>query len=182
MRAQAVLTLTGPDRVGIVEEMTGALLELGTNVETSRMARLGGEFAVLMLVSLPAEKLSGLEDALAGLAEHGYRITVVPTEEHPTVVRTRTVAYRIDVTGADHEGIIHDIAHGLSKLGINIESMETSTSPEPASGTPLFSMRAVVAVPPELAESDWRSALSDAGDKANVDVTATPLGEDAPTL
>jgi len=53
MKRNLVLTLTGPDRIGIVEKVTGLLLERGGNVETSRMARLGGEFAVLMLVSLP---------------------------------------------------------------------------------------------------------------------------------
>jgi glycine cleavage system transcriptional repressor len=178
MQAKAVVTLTGPDRVGIVEEITGALLSLDANVDTSRMARLGGEFAVLMLVSLPAEKTGGLEAGLAHLALQGYKVTVVRTEEQPAAVRTRTVAYRVEVVGADHEGIIHDIAHGLSQLGINIESMETSTSPAPVSGTPLFSLKAVVAVPPELAESDWLSALNEAGHQANVDVTATRLAED----
>ena len=46
-----VLTLTGPDRIGIVESVTGLLVARGGNVEMSRMARLGGEFAILMLVS-----------------------------------------------------------------------------------------------------------------------------------
>ena len=53
MKRNFVLTLTGPDRIGIVDRVTGLLLDRGGNVETSRMARLGGEFAVLMLVSLP---------------------------------------------------------------------------------------------------------------------------------
>ena len=56
MRTDIVMTLTGPDRVGIVEELTEALLGVRANVETSRMARLGGEFAVLMLVSVPSER------------------------------------------------------------------------------------------------------------------------------
>ena len=50
MQKTFVLTLTGPDRIGFVEKVTGLLLERGGNVETSRMARLGGEFAILMLV------------------------------------------------------------------------------------------------------------------------------------
>ena len=53
MRKNIVFTLTGTDRTGLVEEITKLLLDLGGNVETSRMARLGGEFAVLMLVSIP---------------------------------------------------------------------------------------------------------------------------------
>ena len=67
MQKNFVLTLTGPDRIGIVDEVTGLLLERGGNVETSRMARLGGEFAVLMLVSMPADRYSGLDDDLGRL-------------------------------------------------------------------------------------------------------------------
>lgn len=170
MQSRIVLTLTGPDRVGIVDEITGALLELGVNVETSRMARLGGEFAILMLASLSTEQRTNLEPALEYLADQGYKLTMTDTEETPSAIRTRCLAYRIDVTGADHEGIIHDIAHGLSQKGINIESMETSTSPAPVSGTPLFAMTAIVAVPPELPEDDWRAALAEAGHQSNVDV------------
>lgn len=60
MQTNFVLALTGPDRMGIVDEVMGLLLERGGNVETSRMARLGGEFAVLMLVSMPSEEFSAL--------------------------------------------------------------------------------------------------------------------------
>ena len=115
MQAKVVVTLTGPDRVGIVDEVTGALLELDANVETSRMARLGGEFAVLMLVSVPEDALDGLEAKLEHLAQRGYKLTVTRTDEVPSVVKTRAVPYLIKVVGADHEGIIHDIAHGLSR-------------------------------------------------------------------
>jgi len=58
MAKDIVLTLTGRDRVGIVEEVTGVLLGLGANVGTSRMTRLGGEFAILSLVSLPSSRPS----------------------------------------------------------------------------------------------------------------------------
>ena len=50
-----------------LEQVTGLLLDRGGNVETSRMARLGGEFAILMLVSLPSESLSDLERDLEAL-------------------------------------------------------------------------------------------------------------------
>ena len=178
MQAKAIVTLAGPDRVGIVDDVTGALFDLEANVETSRMARLGGAFAVLMLVTLPAERFSELESALAQLTSEGYTLCMARAEEEPKAVTTRSAAYRIDVSGADHEGIIHDIAHGLSTAGINIESMETSTSHAPVSGSPLFSMRALVAVPPTVAESDWRAALAEAGHQANVDVDVSAVEDD----
>src|SRR3954453_6984307 len=78
MQSQFVLTLPGPDQIGIVDRVTGLLLDRGGNVETSRMARLGGEFAILMLVSMPAEQFDGLEMDLEGLAVEGYKTTTTP--------------------------------------------------------------------------------------------------------
>jgi glycine cleavage system transcriptional repressor len=78
--------------------------------------------------------------------------------------------YRVQVRGADHEGIVHAIAAGLAARGINIESMETETTPAPVTGAPLFSMSALVLVPPTLPDPDWMDALSEAGDASGVDV------------
>ena len=42
MRTNIVFTLTGTDRIGLVNDLTELLLALDGNVEASRMARLGG--------------------------------------------------------------------------------------------------------------------------------------------
>jgi glycine cleavage system transcriptional repressor len=175
MRTDIVLTLTGPDRVGIVEEVTAALLGVGGNVESGRMARLGGEFAVLMLVSVPADDVDGLDAAFATLTGHGYTMAYRRSQPAAPAAHAGWPAYRVDVEGADHEGIIHEIAHGLSARGIQIESAETTTSPASLSGTTLFSMTALVLVPPALAEADWQAELTEAGHRSNVDVAISQV-------
>jgi len=172
MHAHIVLTLTGPDRVGLVERVTGILLELGGNIAGSRMTRLGGEFAMLMLLSLPDGAVERVEPALASLRAEGYATTVVRTDQDGTR-HAGWLPYEIEVAGADHEGIMHDIAAGLARSGITIETMETETAPAPDTGTPLFSMKARVLVPPHLGEADWTSTLAQAGEQANVDVTVS---------
>ena len=57
MGSRIIFTLTGTDRVGVVEEVTHVFVTLGGNVGTSRMARLGGEFVMLMEVALPTDDL-----------------------------------------------------------------------------------------------------------------------------
>jgi glycine cleavage system transcriptional repressor len=170
MRTDIVLTLTGPDRVGVVEEVTKALLVLGGNVGTSRMARLGGEFAILMMVSLPVDALPGLTSAFESLTARGYKLTSIQASGAPPAPDAGCTAYRVEVRGADHEGIVYEIAHGLANRGINIESMETGTSRASVSGIELFTMSAVVSVPPSVAETDWMAALVEAGQQSNVDV------------
>lgn len=175
MRRNIVLTLTGADRVGLVEEVTKALLEVGADIETSRMARLGGEFAMLALISLSPEAADSLGSTLDYLAQRGYKLTMSPTEHPHAEAHPGWAPYSVEVEGADHEGIVHEIAAGLSRAGISIESVETSVSPAPVSGTLLFSMRAVVVVPTGLPEAEWLAALDEAGRQSNVDVRVCAL-------
>ena len=50
MRKNLVMTVTGNDRIGIVEEVTGLVLSFEGNVDASKMARLGGEFVMRLCV------------------------------------------------------------------------------------------------------------------------------------
>ena len=52
---ELAVTAIGRDRPGIVASVTGALLDLGGNVEDSQMSILGGHFAVMLLVAVPDE-------------------------------------------------------------------------------------------------------------------------------
>ncbi len=176
MHRNYVLTLTGPDRIGIVEEMTRLLLDRGGNVETSRMARLGGEFAVLMLVSLPEGRSADLDEGLGGLAGRGYKVTATPADRTYAEAHPGWLPYRIEVHGADHEGIIHEVASYLSRRGISIESMESECTPAPTSGVPLFAMTAEVVVPPGLADQGWEEGLDEIGRRLNLEIAATSAG------
>ena len=173
MKKDIVLTLTGHDRVGIVDEITDVLVKRGGNVATSRMARLGGEFAMLALVALDDKDLPALESDLEKLRGEGFQVTLLQTEDDHTKKYAGFLPYEIEVLGADHEGIIHEITHHLAGQGINIEDMETTTAPAPMSGTPLFKMEATVLVPPHLPFHKWSDALEEIGDRLNVNIKVT---------
>ncbi len=174
MKRNFVLTLTGPDRIGIVDDVTRLLLDRGGNVETSRMARLGGEFAILMLVSMPADSLASLEQDLSRLTAQGYKVTTTPAEHSYAEAHPGWLPYRIEVHGADHEGIIQEVAHYLSQLGISIESMDSETTPAPISGVPLFAMTALVVVPPSLSGQEWEDGLEELGGHTNLEIRLFP--------
>ncbi len=175
MRTNIVLTLTGADRVGIVDEVTQLLLDLDGNIETSRMSRLGGEFAILMLVSLPPDQIAHLEKEIPQLLARGYKVTATPTAQTYAQAHAGWLPYKIEVHGADHEGIIHKIAHTLSQSGISIETMDTDTTRAPISGSPMFSMTALVVAPPSLSDPSWMKALADVGHHLHVDIKVTRI-------
>jgi glycine cleavage system transcriptional repressor len=61
-----VVTIIGPDKRGTVAKITDVIVDYSANIEESRMARLGGDFAVIMLISLNNGDREGL---LVGLNE-----------------------------------------------------------------------------------------------------------------
>jgi len=169
MPKNIVLTLTGRDKIGIVDSVTSVIVKRDGNVEASRMARLGGEFAMLMLVTVSDKEFGNLDQDFQQMRGEGYQVTLLQTEDDSKKY-AGWLPYEIEVTGADHEGIIHDISHHLATQGINIENMDTSSAPAPMSGTPLFMMKGVILVPPKLSFHTWSNALEEIGDKLNVSV------------
>ena len=173
MHTHIIYTLTGTDRIGIVEEVTQLLLNRGGNVEASCMVHLASEFAILMLVSIPSEQLNGLETDMQTLIAQGYKVTTTQTKQTDLSAHRGWLPYQIEVQGADHEGIIHEIASTLRQRGINIESMNTQVVPAPVSGERLFNMKGLVIVPPSLTGQPWEAALLYAGNQLNVDITVS---------
>ena len=55
-KTHLVVTIVGPDKRGLVAEVTETILESQASIIESRMMRLGGEFAMMMLISLPKEQ------------------------------------------------------------------------------------------------------------------------------
>lgn len=134
------------------------------------MARLGGAFAILMQAALPADQVAGLEGAFQSLSDAGYKITIAQIDHAPAQVQAGGRMYQLRVLGADHEGIVHQVAQSLAQRGINIESMETETTQAAMSGTPLFSMKALVSAPAGLNDTDWFASLEETGRQLNVDI------------
>lgn len=176
MRTDIVFTLTGTDRVGIVNDVTKLILDLGGNIESSRMARLAGAFAMLLLISLPSDQMAGLERVVQTLTAQGFKITTVQTQE-PETPPVDTVPYEIRVLGADHEGIIQGVARYLAQHGINIESMETQTFLAAESATPLFEMIAYVLIPSKMPAEELDTALESATKSLNVEIEVNPVPE-----
>ena len=137
MPKRFVLTLTGSDRIGVVQHVTETILECGGDVQASRMARLGGEFAMLLLVSIPDSETERLSGNVENLSDEGFKVSFTETEWGVSARRKDWLPYQINVRGANHEGIIHEISEHLSELGINIESVDTNVVPAPMSGAPL---------------------------------------------
>jgi len=118
------VTAVGVDRPGIVAAVTGVLLEHGGNLEDTAMTRLGGHFAMVLVVEV-AEDASSLERALVTVGEPlGLTVTVRPIAE-ADVASDDGAAWAVTVHGADRPGIVHRVTTLLADHGANIVDLAT---------------------------------------------------------
>ena len=126
---RVALTAVGADRPGIVAALTGTLEELGCNLEDSTMSILRGQFAVLLVVAVPAGlDAPTVEASLAPVADRLDLVVVVrPVRGDPP---DRPGAgdgelYAFSVHGADRPGIVHRATDALGAAGGNIVDLST---------------------------------------------------------
>ena len=160
-----IISAVGSDRPGIVSEISGVITSHGGNVEESRMSRLGSDFSIIMLVSIAPDWEESLELALKTITE--LTITTKPTKL-PQVSDGRQ--FRIDLSGADNEGIVKVLSKYLAEKSINILEMETHTSQAPVSGTPLFNLNAFVSIPNDVEEKLIQADLSQIAQDLGVEI------------
>jgi glycine cleavage system regulatory protein len=131
-----VLTVISPDRTGLVEAIARTVADHGGNWLESRMCRLGGEFAGILRVEIPAEKKSTLLDALQKLQANGLQIVVRADEPAPVVTGGRQT--KLEIIGSDRPGIVREITSVLARAGVNVEEFSSEVTSAPMSGETLF--------------------------------------------
>ncbi len=160
-----IITAIGSDRPGIVSELSGIISTHGGNVEESRMSRLGSDFAIIMLVSVSTDWEESLEVALQSIND--LTISTKPTKIRELGDNKK---YKINLNGADNEGIVKVLSKYLAENSINILEMETHISQAPISGTPLFNLNASVSIPNDVEEKGIQSDLSQISQKLGVEI------------
>lgn len=169
MRQYFVFSLMGPDRPGLVDRISEAVLNAPANLEDSRMAVLGDQFVIMMLCSVEDDRADHLKEELArACQEKGLDLSVRSTGARPAAEPNLELAVRVH--GMDHEGIVHEVAHYLVEQGGSVESLESHVRPAPHSGTPMFSMEVRLAMPASTSLSALRERLEQIGHFLAVDV------------
>jgi len=171
-----VLTAVGTDRPGLVAELTAVVAVRGINVADSRMAVLGGEFALMMLLAGSPETLAEARRDLEAAANRVGLDLIVKDTRSPAAHRAGHVrSYEISVHALDHPGIVHAVTDTLQRLGGNVVSLSTSAYQAAVTGAPLFEMSLSADFPSDVTAVRLRAALDEVSETANADVEVRPV-------
>ncbi len=121
------LTIVGRDRPGIVAQVTEILFNLGCNIADSSCSILGGQFAMILIISHPTfTSRESFGTAFQPLEEVdltvALRVLKPGGEVHPDLAGEICM---ISVYGADKPGIVYHVAKVLGDRKINITDLNT---------------------------------------------------------
>lgn len=167
-RRYMVLTAAGPDQPGLVKRISAAIAEAGANLEDSRMAILGGEFALILLFAGSEKAVQGVQQRVDQINTEGLlNVSLRPTTRAATL--RNYLPYRIRVSGLDRSGIVAKLSNVLAGRGINVARLDSRVSFAPLSGTPMFSLNADLQIPGETALAELRRDLLLVCEEENLD-------------
>ena len=174
MSKYVLLTASGADRPGIVSAIARVLFENGCNIEDSQSARLGPDFACMLVIRIPDVMVrEQLADRLRGIAGD-LKLLVNVHDLKPEEVekaRTELPRYLIHVYGADHPGIVYGISEHLAGKRVNVTSLQTEVVHHE---TPLYVMMIEVEIPAGLDVGSLQEELVAIGRKLDVVVAMKP--------
>jgi glycine cleavage system transcriptional repressor len=174
MKQHLAISAIGNDRIGMVHELTRVITECGGSIAESRMAALGAEFAMLLLVNGNWHALARIESELTRLAEtDGLSVHLKRTE--PKGPRADMLPYSIDIVSLDQAGIVAGLSGFFSSRGIDISEVSTRGYAAAHTGAPMFAVQMIISVPGKLHVAQLREEFMDFCDSLNLDAILEPV-------
>ncbi len=167
------VTAIGRDRPGIAAGITAVLLEMDGNVDDSQMSILHGQFAVMLIVSVPDDTSS--DELSARLEETGreFGLAAITVSQVESLERGAGPTHVLTVYGTDRPGIVNDVAELLAARQINVTDLRTKRTGE--AGNAVYTLMMEVAIPDESAWKEATAALTLYGADHEVEVNLAEL-------
>ncbi len=168
MSTSIVLTVVSEDRPGIVEALSELLAEHGGNWTESSMLSMAGQFAGILLASVPEQQAEAFIEGLARLEAEGMQIVASRSAAAPGPTAERE--FTLDLVGQDRPGIVHDITRILAKHQVNVQELETHCQSASMSGENLFLAHARLLIPDDASIESIQDELEDLANELMVDI------------
>lgn len=173
MNQSLVITAIGEDRPGIVNALTEVLHKASLNIEDSRMSILGGEFAIILMVTGDQASINAILQQQEELQSSLHlNLLIKPTSG---ISRQEGMnRYSIKVEGMDNPGIVHTLTRYLSQHKINIINMQTDSSHAAHTGTPIFTVNMQVDIPSNMDISQFQTEFTELCNELSMDMAFNP--------
>lgn len=173
MANYAMLSAVGKDKPGIVAGVSSVLFAAGCNIEDSTMARLGGDFTIMLMLRLPEGFTSQqLAERLTDVRRQG-QLTIQVSDLRPEEVEPQPDSPRhlILVYGSDKPGIVARLTALLAERNVNITNLRTHVIQR---AEPLYVMTIEVELPAFVDQAELQKPLQAVAKEIGVQVDIKP--------
>ncbi|KIE43738.1 glycine cleavage system transcriptional repressor [Geobacter anodireducens] len=170
------LSVVGKDRPGIVAGTTGILYRLGCNIEDSSSTMLGGEFAMILIISHPTPftKDRLLEEFRVLGEEMDLTVSArTMTPDEAEYLAPEGEICMLSVYGSDKPGIVYRVTRELAGRGINITDLNTKLVGK--AGEPVYVMMIEAALPEEISVDQVSAMLEEIRKELNVEISVRSI-------
>jgi len=168
MNTSIILTIIADDQPGIIETVSKVLKKHDGNWTQSSMSSLAGQFAGILLASVPGDNTNACLAELKALEAEGLRI-IVRTSSDETLAEN-VEKYSLELVGNDRHGIVHDVTHVLASHKVSVIDLETYVESASMGGGELFKARAQLLVPESSDIFALEGELEDIANDLMVDI------------
>ena len=174
MTTKLVISALGADRPGIVDELSRFIYKNQLNIEDSRMTVLGGEFAVLLLISGDDTCINSFQEKLADIEQSlDMRLLIKTTSASEN--NSNAMPYSVEVSALDQPGIVGNIANFFSSRKFNIVDLQTERYAAPHTGSPMFALTMTIGIPADTNIAKLRDEFVQTCDDLNLDAELNSL-------
>ncbi len=167
------LTAIGVASTAHVENLHGALVELGCNVEAVRMLSRSGTYGIMLMLSGSWDVIAKLEDQLPRIGQR-LDLTVQTRRIDPGGESTSGLPYTIEVVATDRPGIVHEVLGFIRANRMYIRELYSNTQQSPG-GTCVFTLQAGVHIPEDVSIATLRGDFMEFCERLNLDAFIEPF-------
>lgn len=138
------------------------------------MTVLGGEFAMVLLVSGNWNNITKLENTLPKL-EQRLSLTISARRTSEREPRHNLLPYAVDVVCLDQPGIVYNLADFFAERKIGISDLTTRGYAAAHTGAPMFAVQMAINIPADLHIAGLREEFMEFCEELNLDAIMEPI-------
>jgi len=154
--------------------LTKRVTDSGCNLVEARLATLGQEITVSVLISGTWDAIAKFETTAARLErEEGLQLAVTRTTARNH--EAPTLPYMVEVVAADRAGVLYELADFFSGHGISVEQLNSSRYRAMQTGAEMFSAQITIGIPVKTHIAGLRDEFLELCDSLNLDAIMDPI-------
>ncbi|TXR53479.1 glycine cleavage system protein R [Reinekea thalattae] len=154
MNTQLIVSIQGPDRIGLFKQLTEDTAKLGGVWLANKMIHLEGQMSGLLKLDIEEEQLPAFEELMAEF--YDYSVSYHPVSGDKLNIRQMA---RITVEGEDRQGLTSEITHLLYEQDVFIDHFESRRYPVIGLSTGVFEAKLTLSLPEGLSADELKVSL-----------------------